>query len=410
MEQQPSKLASAAPLYKQPLRWLAVTSVASYYRIGYRTRGWGALPRKRGSTLVVANHQNQIESPVVVSDLTIRSFSWRWPIFTVSSRRMWEPGFIAGRIKWLAALMRNAKIGPLIEAIGLQPIENELHARPFFSVADLLRRRYGNAPLVDVFRPKVLERLPAEMNMLSDIFKFEYLEIGQTNVKLSDLNEPYKTEALRATREEFEADNLHFEELEKAGATIFLTPEGFYSGDGKMQRLRGLYGRLLPLGKLIVIGISYDPFVGRRLSMCYRVMPSVDGNPLDVQLKARRPVTTSALLATWLASTTHPFRENDAIEAVKQQLAELPAILFVEPELRRDPEGLTRKALVGLQRLGTLRPDGDRFILTSRRMHPKFPHSDDIVAYQRNFHEETLDGARRFESAMLESDAQYARS
>src|SRR5579872_1426809 len=387
-----------APLWMQPLRWAAVTTVSAYYRIPYRIRGWGRLPTRRGSTLIVANHQHEIESAVVVGDLTNFSFSVRWPIFTVSSRRMWEPGFFAERVPWLRVL-RGVNIGWLFSGIGMQPIENELHSRPFVSVAYLLHKRHGDVPVRDVFRESALARFPHGITMLSDLLGAEFFVVGRSVVTLSELHEPYRREALTATREELEADIRHFEALQRDGASIFITPEGFYSGDGKMQRLRGILSRLQPLATVWIVGISYDPFVGRRLSILYRVQPSIDGVPLDVQLKARRPVTVSALLGGWLSEREESFSEADAIDAVRAALTALPPLLFVEPELRAHPERLTRRALDGLHRLGALRHDGSRFTLTQTRRHAQFPRTDDIVAYQRNFHQETLAGARAFEAA-----------
>src|SRR5208283_4063302 len=127
-----------APLYLQPLRWTSILSVVAYYHIAYRIRGWGQLPRRRGPMLVIANHQHEIEAAVVISDMTVRSLYWRYPIFTVSSRRMWEPGFFAERIPWLSLPLRPFNFGWLFSALGLQPIENELHVRPFVSIAHAL--------------------------------------------------------------------------------------------------------------------------------------------------------------------------------------------------------------------------------------------------------------------------------
>ena len=120
---------SVSPAWVQPMRWCAIASVSAYYRIACRIRGWGRLPSRRGPTLVIANHQHEIEASVIVSDLTIRSLSLRFPIFTVSSRRMWEPGFLAERLPWLAPVLRPYNLGWLFEALGMQPIENELHTR-----------------------------------------------------------------------------------------------------------------------------------------------------------------------------------------------------------------------------------------------------------------------------------------
>lgn len=381
-------------MWIQPLRWTAVLCVFAYYRTAYRIRGWGSLPRRRGAALLVANHQHDIESAVIVASLSLSSRSWRYPIYTVSSRRMWEPGFFAERIPWLSFGLRGVNLGPLFAAIGMQPIENELHSRPFASLAYALANRRGDRALPEVFRESALARLPAPMRRLSDLLDPAYFAVGRTTATLSELREPYRADALAMTREQLDADLAHFERLVRGGATIFLTPEGVYSGDGKMQRLRGVLSRLLPFASVWLAGISYDPFVGRRLSMLYRVAPAAPELPLDMQLKALRPVTVSALLATWLVTSPTSIDAAAATAHVRRQLDELPGRLFVEPDLRARPERMIRAGLDGMTRLGILRRSDGRYSFTGARSHPSFPRTADMIAYQATFHQETLDGAR----------------
>jgi 1-acyl-sn-glycerol-3-phosphate acyltransferase len=389
---------AVAQLWLQPLRWLAVLSVCAYYHLAYRIRGWGGvLPRNRGPALLVINHQHEIETAVIVAALSVRSWSWRYPIFAVSSRRMFEPGFMAERIPWLNFALRRSKFGPLFGAIGLQPIENELHTRPFVGLASSLLERHGDLPLADVFRERALSRLPVGMKALSDLLSSAYFKPARGNASLSELREPYRSESLEMTRAQLDADSATFVRLVSDGATLFLAPEGRYSGDGKMQRLRGLLSKLAPLARIWLAGISYDPFVGWRLSMLYRVAPASGEAALDAQMKAVRPVTTSALLATWLRAKRGPFSVLDASDAIQQQLRELPGVLFVDPDLRRNPARMVRAALAGMIRLGMLRAAGSGLTLTERRAHPQFPRTTDMIAYQANFHEETLEGARIIE-------------
>ncbi|HXN09254.1 MAG TPA: hypothetical protein VN860_06295 [Candidatus Acidoferrales bacterium] len=389
-----SKLNTTAPLWVQPLRWATYLSIACYYRVAYRIRNWGRLPRRRGPSLLVINHQHDIESAVVVATLGLTSFSWRYPIFTVSSRRMWEPGFFAQRIAWARFALRGLNFGWLFSSIGMQPIENELHAKALASLAYMLQMLYGDLPLATVFRAHALGRIGPEFKMLSDVSRSPHLPAAQMKASLSDLNEPYRSKTLAATRSQLDADIAHFEELIQDGATIFLAPEAFYTGDGKMQRLRGILPKLAPFSQIFACGISFDPFVGRRLSMLFRVTSAAIGVPLDVQLKRLRPVTTSALLATWLHTEPGPFTSHEAVDAVMRQLNDVPPQLFIDPELRRRPETLVRSALRGLVRLATLKAEGNRFALTGQRTHPQFPQTSDIIAYQYNFHTETLAGAQ----------------
>jgi hypothetical protein len=385
---------AVAPLWLQPLRWTAVLATYAYYHTAYRCRRWGSMPHRRGPALLVGNHQHDVEATVVVSSLTLDTFSWRYPIFSAAGRRMWEPGFLGNRVPWLDPLLHRLSFGWLFEALGLEPIENELHTRTFASLAYSLSQAHGALLLRDVFRESALARLPPELESLPDLLRQRYADIGRTQASLSELNEPYRGEMLAATRELLDADRQHFAQLVRSGATVYLTPEGHYSADGRMRRLRGLFATLAPLARIWLAGISYDPFVGRRLSMLWRVVPATEGVALEAQIKASRPVTTSALLATWLHGRSASFSARDACDAVQAQLAALPKGLFVDPELRARPERMVRSALAGLQRTGTVRVEGLRYVLTEQRAHPQFPQTNNMIAFLRNFHEETLEGAR----------------
>ena len=351
----------------------------------------GALPYHRGPTLIVANHQHELESPVIVADLGLRSLSWRDPIFTVSSRRMWEPGFFAERIPWLA-IARETNFGWLFGSIGMQPIENELQSRPYASIAYTLIGLHGDLPIESALRDKALAQLPPGIGKLSDLLTARHFAFARSYVRISDLLEPYREGVMRATRASIDADIAHFENLQRDGATIFLTPEGFYSGDGKMRPLRGILARLVPLATVWLAAISYDPYVRQRLTMLYRVTPATGDLPLDTQLKAARPVTTSALLCTWIAQHDGSFTARDAAAGVTQEVQLLPAAAFTVPELRSNPDAAVGDALRGMVRLRTLELRDSAYTLTSERTHPQFARTQDMIAYQVNFHAETLDG------------------
>jgi hypothetical protein len=373
----------------QPVRWMGCICVSSFYRIAYRTRGWGAIPRKRPASLLVANHQHEMESAIIVGDQSIRSLSWRRPINTVSSRRMWEPGFFAERIPWLRPIFRTVNLGWFFAGLGLQPIENELHSRPFVSIAHALTQSYGDLPATQVFRERALARLPNVLTV-RDLLAPVNFDLARTAVSLSELNEPYRAAILAQTRTQLEADIANFERIVSSGGTIFLTPEGFYTTDGKMQRFRGILSRLAPMATIYAVGISFDPFIEGRFTMLYRVQQADPDVPLETSIKRTRPVTVSALLATYVRDCKTAFGEDEAIAGVGKLLDDLPPHLFVEPDLARDPARVTRSGLAGMTKLRILDRFGDRYALSELRRHPQFPKTDDIIAYQANFHAETL--------------------
>ena len=95
----------AAALRGRDFELAVGSSRVSRARVGARFRA-GADP-----TLIVANHQHDFESLTIVSTTTVHSGSWRHPIFTASSRRMYEPGFLARSSAVAALSLRRVNAG-----------------------------------------------------------------------------------------------------------------------------------------------------------------------------------------------------------------------------------------------------------------------------------------------------------
>jgi hypothetical protein len=217
-------------------------------------------------------------------------------------------------------------------------------------------------------------------------------------VKLSTVREPYRREILEETRADVERDLARMEQVARRGGTFYLTPEGRYTTDGRMLSMRGVVERLAPLATVYLAGVSYDPFVSRRLSMLYRIVrfgePCVSWSvEMTRTLAAIRPVTTSQLLGSWLCARRESFSLDEAVTAIKASLANLPPALFVDPEVRRKPRAMVAAALPLMTTWGMLERDGERYRVAARRRHPQFPFVDDILAYQAVFLEETLENA-----------------
>jgi MFS family permease len=378
-------------LWAVPLRAVAVPTNLIWNHTAYRVRGWGKLPRRRGPTLIVANHQHDLESQTLVTSITLLSGPWRHPLFTASSRRMYEPGFLAVRLPWLRALLRRVNAGSLFLALGMMPIENELGSRQISALAWALERRHGSQLLSEFFDESVTAQFPPGTRT-SDLQRKALFAKSHVTVKLATLREPYRREILEETRANIESDLARMEDIVRSGGSFYLTPEGRYSSDGRIGAMRGVVERLAPLATIYMAGVSYDPFVATRLSMLYRIARLDDRAHLTKALAAIRPVVTSQLLGSWLANGDGAsFTADEACAAVVEQMASLPASLFVDPELRRDPQRLTRAALALMEQWKILeRIGGDRYRLSAIRRHPQFPQVDDIVAYQARFLEETL--------------------
>jgi len=182
----------------------------------------------------------------------------------------------------------------------------------------------------------------------------------------------------------------------RPGATFYITPEGDFSGDGRMHPMRGgIVEALAPFADLWLCAIAYDPFRGGRLPMLYRVLRYGGAADIGTSLAAARPITTSALVAAFLLEGPETFAPQDAVRAVRERLDSLPENVFVDPELQRAVEAAVVSALAMLQKRGTLVAEDKRYRLTAHRADPRFLHIPDMVEFQRNMLGETLASAGR---------------
>lgn len=386
-------------LWGWPLWSVAVVANYAWNHLAYRVRVWGGLPRRRGPTLILANHQHDLESQTIVTTTIVRSGSWRHPIFTASSLRMFEPGFMARRLPWLRLPLLRVNPAALFVALGMVRVENQLSSREIHALAGSLQRRHGPVPLSEMFDDRVATLFPAGTST-ADFFSLRCFARSAELVKLSNLREPYRREILDETRENVERDLQAMEDVVRRGGTFYIAPEGRYSTDGRVGPMRGAIERLAPLATIYLAGVSYDPFVARRLSMLYRVvhfgrLRDGDAKLLRDVLAGIRPIVASQLLAEWI-STTQDFTAEEAADAVAARLGTLPSGSFVDPELRRKPRAIVRAALRLMEtEWHILERGGDRYRLAAQRRHPQFPLVDDIVTFQVQFLRDTLENAER---------------
>jgi hypothetical protein len=359
-----------------------------------RIRQWGALPAPRGPTVLITNHQHVDEGEIVFARTFLKHP--HIPLIAVNSRRTFETGFFAARLPWTAPLTRRLNPTGLWLRCGLLPIENHLHSRALISLAEEVRAKHGDLPLSTILPDDVIAKLDLTGRHLADLWTPAFFARAQETVKLANLKQPYRREALENFRTTMTADIAAVVERVREGATFYVTPEGDFSHDGRLRPMRnGLTEAVLPVADPWLCAIAYDPFRGRRLSMLYRVVPPADPDDLGASLAAARAVTTSALVATFLCGVETAFAAADAQTNVRAQLAALPPNVFADPELRRDPDAAVSEALTVLVRLGILAADGVRYRLTATRADVRFPHVSDMLTFQRNMLEETLAAAAR---------------
>lgn len=388
------------PWWGVPLRIASGMSMLSYLRSAYRIRFWGKLSPKRGPALVIANHQIDLDLMHEIASFVLRG-GWGTPVLCACAKLMYEPGFMAVRIPWMWRALKNVNFGWLFEGMGLMPLENELQSRSIGRWAWAAQRRHGILPLAEIFKPAVLESTGFAGLNTDDLFTSQYFKTAQeTYVRLSDLVVAYRKEAFDEMKAGVEQDLQRIENALRRGATFLVTPEGEYTTTGLMLPFRGIWDRLLPVVEdVYVTGISYDPFVGKRLAQYYRiVLASSKSTALD-ELKAARPVTVSALISEWLVSRSGSFTEEEAASAIAARAASLPRELFIEPRLARNPRGMAVRAARRMAQLGILERSGGRYTLGSKRTHPQFPGVEDIVTFQARFFGQTLEGLQARASA-----------
>ena len=380
------------------LRATAYCVRQGYLFFKIRVRHWGNLPAERGSTVLITNHQHEIEGEMVTARTFLRD-PWK-PLAMCNSRRTFETGFIAMELPWTAWFTRGVNLSGLWAAFSVLPIENHLFSRPLISLGEELRAAHGDLALETILPSETLEPLGLEGSMLSDLWKPADFMRARAWVKVANLKQPYRREVLENLRAATQRDVASIVECVRAGATFYVTPEGDFSRDGRMHPMRGgIVEALSPFAELWLCAVAYDPSRGRRLSMLYRILRYTGATDIGTSLAGARPVTTSALLAAFLLEGSESFVLADAVRAVRERLDSLPGYVFVDPELRRAPSAAVGEALATLRKRGTLVADDGRYRLTSHRTDARFPHVPDMVAFQRNMLDETLESARRSSEA-----------
>ena len=386
------------------LSFLAFASLFmyAYYHLAYRVRHWGRLPRRRGATLTIANHQHDLDDKVTISYLQLGGPLNR-TIYSAAGRRMFETGFLGFAFPWFEKILESIDLRFLFRWLGMMPIENQLRTRSVTGYARAVYDLHGDLALQTVFHEDTLREFdPSVVDApLSILFTGRLFRKGrQTDINIKTVNEPYRSELIAQMRESIERDLTALGDLLKRGETLWLTPEGQFTKTGRMNPLRTALRRFGPLAERVyVIAISYDVFVGRRFSMLFRVVLPSNPNDLENSLKAARPVTVSQLIADWLyasecsapseRSELGVFSKQDALTAVQDRLAHLPPAAWVDPDLHKSPERMTRAAISGMLRLGVLQRRPGGYALMEKRQHPQFPNVKDIVAHQAAMFEES---------------------
>ena len=379
-----------------PLLAFAMAVIHPYFLTAYRIRGWGRLPRKRGATLLITNHQHDLDTTGLIMRLSVQG-PWMHPIYTTGSRRMFEPGFMEVRVAWIRRLVALVDWAWMFRMLGVLPIENELRRRSVAAIAWAVYRRHGDLPATDVFGERAMKEVRGATTLRQLVGRTP-LE-PKEYVSIATLREPYRQEVLDELRDQVEADLTLIESVLRADGTLYLTAEGRYTTDGRLSRFRASLPRLAPLGDIYLLALSYDPFVAKRLSLLYRVVKPYDPADLRASLAAARPVTFSQVFASWLHDRDSSFTRDEALAGVRATLASVPQSAFVDPEFAANPARLLDAALRWMTRSGLLSAGDDgTYRRGAKRTDQRFPLVPDILVHQTNHFAETISACARMRS------------
>ena len=164
----------------------------------------------------------------------------RFPsVIAALSRRIHEKGYLAQVLPApLAPLLEHVDASGLFVRIGGLPIENQPGARPLRSVATELYRLCGDLPLHVAFRSSAVDAVGPGPASLQVLIGPAFRAAGRRPFRIADIREPYRSRLLRAARATFDADVARISAAVERGAVFVVAPEGGYSSDGRMQRLR----------------------------------------------------------------------------------------------------------------------------------------------------------------------------
>ncbi len=300
---------------------------------------------------------------------------------------MYEPGFFALRMPWLAPLMRNVNAGPLFVALGMLPLENELSSRPLRSIALALRARARRSSARARISRGCAGGAPAGRARRSRIFSHRRTSRPARRACGSrTCSSRTGASSMTALRAGVDEDIARIAGVVSRGATFFVTPEGFYSTDGRMRPLKGIVEHLAPIASVRFAAIAFDPFRGRRLSMLYRIVEPADPRDLATSLAAARPVTTSALLAQWLLAVESAVRAQRSARRRRAPARRAPARRVRRSRAaRRSGPVRGRSARSAARARDRSSRDGGRYRLAATRRDARFPGVADIVATKRAF-------------------------
>jgi hypothetical protein len=205
------------------------------------------------------------------------------------------------------------------------------------------------------------------------------------------LKEPFRSEIRTLLRQEIQEDLGVVCDALRAGSTVYLTPEGEMTRDGRSGRLRLALDRLWPVARTVwLAAVSSDPWVGRRMVLHVHYAPAPERERLLPDLHRRRVITWAHLLAR--AITAHP--EGGSVESLLGDLTEassrLAALDAIMTREAKNPTADWPRRLHRAVHRGVVLADGHNWRPGPFRHDPRMPHIPDVPAAWAAELDETL--------------------
>jgi hypothetical protein len=196
---------------------------------------------------------------------------------------------IVRRPAWFSRALRPLSVGPILRGVGVHPLDS-LHLRPVETWIREALRVHGEITIGELLAPAILQMLAAQTDQpaerlaqqpTSHLLRWRYFPYLQEEVGPEIFTSAARRRAeLRvvATAKEQLSDCA---EWLRAGGSLYTSPEGLLSTDGRLSPFRAGLARVLhdapPDTRVQPVAIIYDFMTVGRLRMWIDLAPAIEG-------------------------------------------------------------------------------------------------------------------------------------
>jgi hypothetical protein len=223
-----------------------------------------------------------------------------------------QPGFLARVVQhpgWFARLLRPISVGPVLRAVGVHPLDS-LHFRPAETWLREALIAEGDVALGTLLAPDALASIAAAagddpaalaQRPLSALLAWRYFRPLQRQLGSELFRGPARRRAEARVLASAKRQLAELAAWLRAGGSVYTSPEGRLSPDGRLGPVRAGMLRLLRAApadtRVLPIAIVYDFMTTGRPRMWVDCAPALEGG---AQLTARE--LESRVRAAWLAA------------------------------------------------------------------------------------------------------------